>query len=54
MDTWFATQPMWDKLDRAHPSIDTLVYRRPIIFGAVGLFTSVLSTFLAANNLIRL
>jgi hypothetical protein len=54
MDTWFATQPMWEKLDSSHPSVDTLVYRRPIIFGAIGLFTSVLLMFLAVNNLIHL
>ncbi len=54
MDTWFATQPMLEKLDRSYPSVDTLVYRRPIIFGTLGLFTSVLLTFLAVNNLIHL
>ena len=54
LDTWFATQPMWEKLDRSHPTVDTLAYRRPIIFGAIGLFTSVLLTFLAVNNLIHL
>jgi hypothetical protein len=54
MDTWFATQPMWERLDRSRPSVDTLVYRRPIMFGAIGLFTSVVLTFLAVNNLIHL
>jgi hypothetical protein len=54
MDTWFATQPMLVKLDRSYPSVDNLVYRRPIIFGALGLFTSVLLTFLTVNNLIHL
>jgi hypothetical protein len=54
MDTWFATQPMWEKLDRSHSSVDTLANRRPIIFGAIGFFTSVLLTFLAVNNLIHL
>ena len=54
MDTWFTTQPMWERLDRSRPSVDTLVYRRPIIFGAIGLFTSVVLTFLAVNNLIHL
>ena len=54
MDTWFATQPMWEELDRSHPTVDTLVYRQPIIFGAIGLFASVLLMFLAVNNLIHL
>ncbi|MGD2010813.1 MAG: hypothetical protein PVH69_02790 [Desulfobacterales bacterium] len=54
MDTWFTTQPMWERLDRSRPSVDTLVYRRPIIFGAIGLFTSVVLTFIAVNNLIHL
>jgi hypothetical protein len=54
MDTWFATQPIWEELDRSHPTVDTLVYQRPIIFGAIGLFTSVVLTFLVVNNLIHL
>ena len=54
MDTWFATQPMLEKLDHSYPSGDTLVYRRPIIFGTLGLFTSMLLTFLTVNNLIHL
>jgi hypothetical protein len=54
MDTWFATQPMLEKLNRSYSSVDNLVYRRPIIFGALGLFTSVLLTFLTVNNLIHL
>lgn len=54
MDIWFATQPLWERLDCSHPTVDTLVYRRPIIFGVIGLCTSLLLTFLAVNNLIRL
>jgi hypothetical protein len=54
MDSWFATQPIWEKLDRSRPSVDTFVYRRPIIFGAIGLFSSVVLTFLAVSNLIHL
>lgn len=53
MDTWFATQPFWEKLDRSHPTVDSLVYRRPIIFGVIGLSTSVLLTYLAVYNLIH-
>jgi hypothetical protein len=54
MDTWFAMQPMLEKLRRSYSSVDTPVYRRPIIFGTLGLSTSVLLTFLAVNNLILL
>lgn len=52
MNTWFATESMVAKLDRSHRNIDTIVYRRPVVFGLIGLFTSLLLTFLAVNNLL--
>lgn len=52
LDTWFTTQPMWDKLDHSHPDVDALVSRRPIVFGSIGLVSSAILTFLAVKNLI--
>lgn len=52
MNTWFATEPMVARLDRSHRDIDTLVYRRPVVFGLIGLVTSLLLTYLAVNNLL--
>ena len=53
VDTWFATKPFWDKLDFSYGNVDTLVFRRPTLFGIVGLFTSTLLTFLAIKNLLN-
>ena len=52
VDTWFATKPLWDKLDRPFDNVDALVIRRPIIFGIIGLTTSVLLTFLSVKNIL--
>ena len=52
VDTWFATKPLWDKLDRPFESVDALVFRRPTFFGIIGLVTSLFLTFLAIKNLL--
>ena len=52
VDTWFATKPLWDKLDCSYETVDTLVFRRPTLFGIIGLLTSILLTFLAVKNLL--
>lgn len=52
VDTWFATKPLWDKLDRPFDNVDSLVIRRPTIFGVIGLITSALLTFLSVKNLL--
>jgi hypothetical protein len=52
VDTWFATKPLWDKLDRPFENVDALVFRRPTVFGIIGLVTSLFLTFLAVKNLL--
>ena len=52
LDTWFATKPFWDKLDRTHLNVDSLVFRWPTLFGIIGLLTSALLTFLSVRNLL--
>lgn len=52
VDTWFATKPLWDKLDRPFDNVDALVIRRPTIFGIIGLVTSIFLTFLSVKNLL--
>ena len=52
VDTWFATKPLWDKLDRPFENVDALVFRRPTVFGIIGLVTSALLTFLAVKNIL--
>jgi hypothetical protein len=53
LDTWFATKPLWDKLDRPFNNVDALVFRRPTVFGILGLVTSAFLTFLAVKNLLE-
>ncbi len=52
VDTWFVTKPLWDKLDRPFENVDALVFRRPTVFGIIGLVTSLFLTFLAVKNLL--
>ena len=52
LDTWFTTKPLWDRLDRPIENVDALVFRRPTVFGILGLVTSVFLTFLAIKNII--
>jgi hypothetical protein len=53
LNTWFATDQMMERLERAHRDVDALVYRRPITFGVIGLVTSVILTYLAFHNMIN-
>ena len=52
MNTWFATQPMVEKLDQSHRQLDTIIYQRPFLFGSIGLITSILLTVLAITNIL--
>ena len=52
VDTWFVTKPLWDKLERSFDNVDAVVIRRPIIFGVIGLVTSMLLTVLSVKNLL--
>jgi hypothetical protein len=51
LNVWFATDPLLDKLDQIQGDLDTIVYKRPVMFGLIGLLTSVLLTVLAFNNI---
>lgn len=51
MNTWFATQPIVDKLGSSNHDIDTIVYKQHIIFGLIGLSASTLLTILAFINI---
>jgi hypothetical protein len=52
LNIWFSTQPVVDKLDRSYKDIDTLVFKRPVIFGIIGLIPSLILTYLAIRNLL--
>ena len=52
LNKWFATEPMFKKLETSR-DVDTVIYRRPVTFGVIGLITSVVLTFLAFQNLVR-
>jgi len=51
MNSWFATKPMIDKLDKASHDVDTFLFRYPV---AVGLTGAVISFFLIALSIINL
>ena len=53
LNVWFATEPMLEKLEQAHPDIDAFVYRKPVLCGLVGLTTSILLTYLAFGNILK-
>jgi len=53
VNTWFSTQNMVSKLDENHHDIDTFIYRHAMLFGIIGLVTSILLTFLATINLLH-
>ena len=52
LNKWFATEPFVEKLEKTQTDLDTVVYRRPIVFGLIGLVTSVYLTILAFQNIV--
>ena len=52
LNKWFATEPFVERLEKTQADIDAVVYRRPIVFGLIGLVTSVYLTFLAYQNIV--
>ena len=52
LNTWFTTQPVFEKLDQAQGDFDTLIYQRPLLYGSIGLITSILLTALAVTNIL--
>jgi hypothetical protein len=53
LNTWFATEPMIEKLEHSHLDIDTFVYQKPVLCGIIGLTTSILLTYLALGNIFK-
>ena len=53
LNIWFATEPMIEKLEQAHPDVDAFVYQKPVLCGIIGLTTSILLTYLALGNLLK-
>ena len=51
LNTWFTTQPVFAKLDQAQGDFDTVIYQRPLLYGSIGLITSILLTVLAVSNI---
>jgi hypothetical protein len=52
LNTWFATQPVFAKLDQAQGDFDTAIYQRPFLYGSIGLITSIILTVLAVTNIL--
>ena len=52
LNTWFTTQPVFAKLDQAQGDFDTVIYQRPLLYGSIGLITSILLTVLAVANIL--
>ena len=52
LNRWFATEPFVERLEKTQGDIDSIVYKRPIVFGLIGLVTSIYLTFLAFNNIV--
>ena len=53
LNIWFATEPMIEKLEQAHPDVDAFVYQKPVLCGLIGLTTSILLTYLALGNILK-
>ena len=51
MNSWFATKPMFEKLDKSSHDVDTFLFRYPV---AVGLTGAVISFFLISLSIINL
>jgi hypothetical protein len=52
MNSWFETQPVFDKLDDSSNEIDTLFFRHPVIYGSFGLIISLFIIVLSILNLL--
>lgn len=52
MNSWFETQPVFDKLDDSSHEIDTLFFRHPVIYGSFGLIISLFIIVLSILNLL--
>ena len=51
MNSWFATKPMLEKLDKSSHDVDTFLFRHPVVIGLIG---AVISFFLISLSIINL
>jgi len=52
LNSWFETRHVFDKLDDSKRELDTIFFRRPMFFGAVGLVVSLFIIVLSILNLL--
>ena len=52
LNSWFETRHIFDKLDDSKRELDTILFRRPVFFGAVGLIISLFIIVLSILNLL--
>jgi hypothetical protein len=53
LNFWFETRHVFDKLDDSKRELDTIFFRRPMFFGALGLIVSLFIIVLSILNLLR-
>lgn len=52
MNTWFETRHIFEKLDNSNRELDTILFRRPLFFGSVGMILSCFIIVLSILNLL--
>ncbi|MGD8766009.1 MAG: hypothetical protein PVG87_27120 [Desulfobacteraceae bacterium] len=52
LNSWFETRHVFDKLDDSNRDLDTILFQRPMFFGAVGLIVSLFIIVLSILNLL--
>jgi hypothetical protein len=52
LNSWFETRQVFDKLDDSNHDLDTILFQRPVFFGAVGLIVSLFIIVLSILNLL--
>ena len=52
LNSWFETRHVFDKLDDSNRDLDTIFFRRPVFFGALGLIVSLFIIVLSILNLL--
>ena len=52
LNSWFETRHVFDKLDDSKRELDTIFFRRPMFFGALGLIVSLFIIVLSILNLL--
>ncbi|MBT8373922.1 MAG: hypothetical protein KJN80_03315 [Deltaproteobacteria bacterium] len=53
MNSWFATKPMLEKLDKSSHDVDTFLFRHPVAIGLIGAVTSFFLISLSIINLLE-